>query len=344
MIYDLELDNFRNFAHRRFAFDTGDVVLTGVNGSGKTSVLESIYYTSILRSFRRAGVREMVKLGEHGFSINCRLNNGKVRTSLRVVEDISGKRELYIGGARPGRSSDFIREFRTVCFVPEDREIVSGSSGNRRRFFDMLISGVDPQYLKSLSDCMRALAQRNRALKGKTPELARHFDNELAERTPEISSKRLEYSRIISENVNALLKSSGMKFEIRYICESSMEKDQNLRILERNFVRDCQRGCTMWGPQLDEFEFRLDGKNLRSFGSTGQKGIITLLLKLAEFNIFRSRSAGSVIVLADDVLCDLDRKNSELFLDTVREADQRFFTFAEFPSFGNFGDLECIKL
>lgn len=344
MIDFLELENFRSFVCREFVFSSSDIVLTGANGSGKTSVLEAVYYTGILRSFRGARARELVRIGEQRFALNCRLNNGKFRTMLRVVEDLAGKRDLYIGGVRPGRSSDFIREFRTVCFVPEDREIVSGSSGYRRRFFDMMISGVDPCYLKSLSDYMRALAQRNRALKSSKPDIARRFDEELAMRAAEISSCRLEYSGLISEHVGKLLEGSSTEFGIRYICESSMDKEQNLHFLKRNFDRDRQRGCTMWGPQLDEFEFRFDGKVLRSFGSTGQKGIIALLLKLAEFNVFRSRGSGGVIVLADDVLCDLDRKNSELFLETVKSAEQRFFTFAEMPSFGNFNSFECINL
>lgn len=344
MIDHLELENFRNFTQREFVFNSADIVLTGANGSGKTSVLEAIYYTSILRSFRGAKARELVRIGEHNFAVNCRLCSGKLRTMLRVVEDLSGSRDLYIGGVRPSRSSDFIREFRTVCFVPEDREIVSGSSGCRRRFFDMMISGIDPCYLKSLADYMRALSQRNRALKSSKPELAVHFDDELAGRSIEICSRRIEYSEMISAGVNALLEGSGMEFDVRYVCESSMEKEQNLNLLKRNFKRDLQRGCTMWGPQLDEFEFRLDGKLLRSFGSTGQKGITALLLKLAEFNILRKKSDGPVTVLADDVLCDLDRKNSELFLETIKSAEQRFFTFAEVPSTGNFSTFESIKL
>ena len=344
MIEYLELTDFRNFQRREFRFSSSDLVLTGPNGSGKTSVLEALGYLSILRSFRGAGTKELVRIGEKSFTLKCRLAENGAKNTLRVSEDLSGRRELWISGEKPGRSSDFIREFRTVAFVPEDREIVSGASGRRRRFFDMLISSVDSLDLRALSEYMRALAQRNRALKGSRPETAALFDTELASRAPEICAKRRKYAALLSEQVRELLGPSGVSFEIRFLCDSSMDCGENLQQLKKNFPRERQRGCTLSGPQLDEFEFRYDGKIMRNFSSTGQKGLIALLLKLAEFDIVRRESSEPVAVLADDVLGDLDRNNAELFLSVVKKADQRFFTFAEMPSFGGFDKFETVTL
>ena len=344
MIEYLELRNFRNFRERNFQFYSDNVVLTGANGSGKSSVLESLGYLSILRSFRGARSREMITLGEHQFELKCRCRSGKSKTLLCVKESSEGKRELLLGGARPQRSSDFIKEFRCVAFVPEDREIVSGSSGCRRRFFDMMISSIDSSYLKSLSDFNRALMQRNRALKCGKGNVAQHFDPELAQRSPEISMKRLKYASLISAKVNELMKENDAAFEIRYLSTSSMEEEQNLFLLRKNLEKDKMRKCTSFGPQLDEFEFRFNGKVMRSFCSTGQKGIVALMLKLAEFSIVKENSSVPVAVLADDVLCDLDQRNSELFLDKIQSADQRFFTFASAPAFGRFSEYETIVL
>ena len=344
MIEYLELRNFRNFRERNFQFYSDNVVLTGPNGSGKSSVLESLGYLSILRSFRGARSREMITLGEHQFELKCRCRSGKSKTLLCVKESSEGKRELLLGGARPLRSSDFIKEFRCVAFVPEDREIVSGASGCRRRFFDMMISSVDHGYLKSLADFNRALMQRNRALKNGRGDLAQHFDLELAERTPEIFAKRLKYAEIVAAQVNDLVKDNKLSFEIRYLNSTSMDVEQNLFLIRKNFERDKQRKCTSFGPQLDEFEFKLNGKVMRSYCSTGQKGIVALMLKLAEFDIIKKESSVPVAVLADDVLCDLDRGNSELFLEKIQSADQRFFTFAAMPAFGAFEKYETIEL
>ena len=346
MIEYLELSHFRCFREKRaFQFTSKDIVLTGANGSGKTSLLESLGYLSILRSFRGARSRELTTLGEHSFELSCRFRNSAgSKTVLKVREDLEGHRELLLGGARPQRASDFIKEFRCVAFIPEDREIVSGSSGNRRRFFDILISSVDSSYLKSLSDFNRALAQRNRALKSEKSSLACHFDRELAGRTPEICAARMKYASIINQTVNELLKDRGLEFEIRYQGGASLDAEQNMYLLKKSFEKDKIRKCTSFGPQLDEFEFRLEGKVMRNFASTGQRGIIALMLKLAEFNTFRKESNMPVAILADDVLCDLDRDNAELFLERIQSADQRFFTFAEMPAFGSFREFETINL
>jgi len=127
------------------AFSTKNVFFLGPNGSGKSNLLESIAFLSILRSFRQAPPREMIRLGEKMFSIEARIRTAYGRETLKVREHLSGRRELFMGENPVRRSSEFIREFHAVVFSPEDRMIGSGSSGCRRRFFDILISTVEPE-------------------------------------------------------------------------------------------------------------------------------------------------------------------------------------------------------
>ena len=166
LLEQLELADFRNYRSSRFRFAGDRVVFTGPNGIGKTNLLESISVLSILRSFRTVSGREMVRIGSRGFDLRGRIEKeGGLREELRVTQSLSGRRETFIGPNRIRRSSEFIREFRTVVFVPEDRNITGGSSSFRRRFFDMLISTLDSGYLTALSNYHRALMQRNHALK-----------------------------------------------------------------------------------------------------------------------------------------------------------------------------------
>ena len=335
VIASLELKDFRNYESFKTTFESPGIILTGPNGSGKTNLLEAISFLSILRSFRNVSAREMVRIGERSFHISGVLKKGSFPEELRVSETLSGKRDIFIGPNRIRRSSEFIREFRTVVFVPEDRNIPAGSSLYRRRFFDMFISGIDPAYLADLSAYTKALSQRNKALKAPAwEEIISAFEPEMAIRAPRIAAARKVYAELVAREVNKLLrKHDQLEFSIRYRNDFPENEEEYLDKLAANRKYEILRGCTRNGPQLDEFEFYLNGKSVRSYASTGQIRILSLLLRLAEFNLVRQHCDQQVVVLADDVTGELDAFNRDRFFDIVSDAGQQFYTFTDFPSY-----------
>lgn len=346
LIEQLELANFRSYAAGRFRFSSSRVVFTGPNGAGKTNLLESIYFLSILRSFRTVSGRELVRIGERGFELKARVDKGAYHEELRLAQTLAGKRETWIGANRIRRSSEFIREFRAVVFVPEDRNISGGSSSFRRRFFDMMISTLDGGYLTALNNYYRALSQRNRALKQKEQAaVAAAFEPEMAVNAPLIARQRRIYAKLIEEEVSRMLAEDG-NLEFRIVCRTDYPENaaEYREMLERNRPKEQLRSCTLSGPQLDEFDFLLNGKLLRYYGSTGQIRIISLLLKLAEFNLVKRAAKEPVAVLVDDVTGELDELNKARFFRTISGADQQFFTFTELPELEIFRDAEEIKI
>jgi len=345
LLEQLGLTDFRNCENVQLRFSREKVVFTGPNGTGKTNLLESIYFLSILRSFRSASGRELTRIGCRGFEVSARIHSRGYPETLRIVQQ-ADRREMFIGGAKIRKSSEFIREFRAVVFVPEDRNIVAGSSSFRRRFFDMLISTLDETYLSRLVDYNRALSQRNRALKipiNRT--VAAAFEPELAKNAPSIAEIRRKYAGLVEEEVNQLLaQRGGGEFSIQYRFDYPEISEEYLNVLHRNREKEIIRSCTGIGPQLDEFDFSLDGRRLRHYGSTGQIRMISLLLKLAEFNLVRRSAAEKVAVLVDDVTGELDEMNKLRFFETIAGADQQFFTFTEFPTLSHFNDAEEIPL
>ena len=141
-----------------------------------------------------------------------------------------------------------------------------------------------------------------------------------------------------------LLQRGKAQFRIHFRCDYPESSAEYLALLERNREREMIRSCTGIGPQLDEFEFFLDGKLLRHYGSTGQIRMLSLLIKLAEFNLVRRSARERVAVLVDDVTGELDEENCIRFFETIAHADQLFFTFTEFPSLEFFRDAEQIVL
>ena len=243
LIEQLELANFRSYAAGRFRFSSSRVVFTGPNGAGKTNLLESIYFLSILRSFRTVSGRELVRIGERGFELKARVDKGAYHEELRLAQTLAGKRETWIGANRIRRSSEFIREFRAVVFVPEDRNISGGSSSFRRRFFDMMISTLDGGYLTALNNYYRALSQRNRALKQKEQAaVAAAFEPEMAVNAPLIARQRRIYAKLIEEEVSRMLAEDG-NLEFRIVCRTDYPENaaEYREMLERKYGREGAR-------------------------------------------------------------------------------------------------------
>ena len=341
-ITHLSMHNFRNAARSGYEFAASRVLLLGPNGAGKSNILEALGFLSVLRSFRGAPVREMVRLDEHEFILAARLDGGGRRKLISLRERIGGTRELFEDKHPVPRSSDFIRNFRTVVFAPEDRMIVAGGAANRRRFFDMLISVLEPKYFAALGNCNRALKQRNCALRagGKGAEF---FEPVLVESASVLTAFRREYATLLETEVNRLLAGRG-RFAVKCRFSAPADPDEFRRLLIRERERELRRGATVCGPHLDDFEFALDGRPLRSCGSNGQIRIVALHLKLAEFALIRRLAELPVLVLADDVTGELDAANTRRFFELTQMADQAFFTFTRRPDDPFFAGAQEIVL
>ena len=325
------LYSFRSYERAEFRFSSPRVLFLGPNGSGKSNLLEAIGFLSVLRSFRGARQRELFRIGSDEFMIRGELVSelrGKEVLTVRESAGGNGGRRLFIGNAAVAKASEFIREFRVVSFAPEDRAIASGASGLRRRFFDMMISMLSPEYFHALARFQRALAQRNRALKLRNAAVAATFEGELAAGAAEVIAARRKYAEKIESGVRSLLGGRGDFAVVPHFSFSEDAGEIRERLAESR-DSELKRGCTAAGPQLDDFEFLFEGRSLRFCGSTGQHRLISLLLKIAEFKLMRDAASTPVIVMADDVTGELDSGNREFFFHEISRADQCFFAAAE---------------
>ena len=326
------LHSFRSYERAEFRFSSPKVLLLGPNGSGKSNLLEAIGFLSVLRSFRGARSRELFRVGSNEFTIRGELFSARRGREVLTVHEsavpAAGGRRLMIGNAAVRRASEFIREFRVVSFAPEDRALASGASGCRRRFFDMLISMLSPEYFQALIRYQRALAQRNRALKSRNEAVAASFECEAADSAARVMAGRREYAAEVEAEVRALLAGrSDFTIEPRFSLPETAEEIR--RRLAETRAAELKRGCSSAGPQIDDFEFVYDERSLRYCGSTGQHRLISLLLKIAEFDLMKNSASTPVIVMADDVTGELDRANRDFFFEAISRADQCFFAAAE---------------
>ena len=338
MITALHLENFRCF--REFSIPSLEktVFLTGSNGQGKTSVLESVFFLANLRSFRTLRTSEMIRTGAVSFRISADVRLSSYAEKYDIEQ--GDKRSLRIAGKNIARSSDFAGSFRTVAFLPDDPLILTGASQMRRRFFDMFISMMDRDHFRALQKYSTALKSRNALLRtsGHQKESLEAWDDLLAEYGSRIVADRERYSVLLGDfmrNILLEIRPELSDFKIRMRCgKGSSEKESYRKKLDSLLDRDLHAGFTGFGPHADDFDFIAGDKVLRIYGSRGQCRIVSFVMKLAELDLVSSDSLRS-IVLVDDAAGDLDPRAKEAFFHRLERAGQVFHASTE-PAPGDF--------
>ena len=352
MIKSLELFNFRNYSKEQFEFSSKKIVFTGENGQGKTNILEAIYFLSILRSFRTSSIKTLTKINQSAFRIKSEINLNQNFNTIYEIE-YSNRRILRIDGNSINKATQFIGGIKTIIFAPNDIQIVTASSIIRRRFINIYLSTLNPAYLNALSEYNTALKIRNNLLK-KSSNLQEFiaFEEILAAKGAFLVNMRSETLKNLSDEINKIyldIKNEENLFNLKYSpLTATCDKNTFLDKLVSDRQKDILKGYTSIGPHCDDFEFRLNGKALRHFGSTGQCRLASLCLKMASINLMKSLSKtttmGKIIVLVDDVTGELDERTKHAFFNAINNSDQIFFTFTQTPHSDFFTNAEFFTI
>ncbi len=343
MLKKIQFSNFRNFTSAEFDLDEKYITFIGENGKGKTSILEGIYFCSTLRSFRTSKIKELKKIGTREFQIDlCFERKNGWNVNLKISDRV--QRNLYIDQIAVKKSSEFINQFQTVAFLPDDPVIITGSPVSRRRFLDIYLCMTDKDYFLALQQYVTALKNRNFLLKSGHADrrLLSSYSVPLAQSGVMIVQKRMSVIQKLEHTVSSILteiRPSLSDIAIRYRGSSDTERyEEYLQRLEKDMDKDIQHYATSTGPHLDDFDLFVSEKLLRYYGSRGQCRMVSLALKLAEFQML-SEEKKRVLVLIDDAISDLDRAAKESFLKKISSAEQVFYAFTELPPGGNFGKI-----
>ncbi len=324
-----QAENFRNIERCDIEFSPGVNLLWGRNAQGKTNAIEGIYLFSRGRSFRARDEAEMIKFEKDGFYISVEYeegeNKGKLEYSL-----IGKERQRKKNGYKIKKVTEMMGNFRSVLFSPDDLSLVKGGPDGRRSFLNIALAQCYPYYTKYYSDYKKALEQRNCVLKFMQKGFS--FDiNELnswseamAEYASYIYLMREEYigkiSKFIEKTIDEI--SEGKEqIKIRHECDienniSSREKvkEEYLKRFYQNKDREIAAGVSLYGPQRDDIEIKINEKDARYFASQGQQRSIVLAFKLSEGEVIKEIFGEYPVYLFDDVLSELDEKRREYVL------------------------------
>ena len=331
----IELRNFRNHKLKSFDFSPGINTITGFNGSGKTNIVEAIYYLSLARSFRGVDDEELIRHGEEYAEIDSEILEGSIRRKIHILITEKG-RSVLVNGKKVSKLSDLSKCVNVLLFEPKDVMLFRGSPKERRNFLDINLSKKYASYLEYISHYNKILTRRNELLKGEK------VDRDLLDSTTEMLVKyagpiieyRTQYVKDISDiliKITRALTGEDVNVAISYrpfIPATSSFKKEALEAFNRSLESDLKHKATSIGVHREDFSISLNGRDISAFGSQGENRIIALALKLAPYFLIEEKEKKPIIVL-DDVMSELDENHRERLINFLRKLDQVFITATE---------------
>ena len=324
LITSLKLQNFRNYTELDVKFNENINIIYGDNAQGKTNMLEAVFISSIGKSFRTKKDRELIKFNEN-FSI-IEVNFAKSDRKGNVKVEISDKKNIFINGVKVKKLSELLGIINIVIFTPDDINILKNGPSERRRFLDMFIGQLRPNYIYCLNLYLKALEQRNNYLKqikleNKSQDFLDIWDEKLSDYAEKVFKYRNEFVSKLKEKikeVHHVITENNEDIDICYVSDYS-NKDEFLKKLKENRNLDILKGYTTKGVHRDDFNMFINGDLVNVYGSQGQHRTAILSLKMSELKVVYDEIGENPILLLDDFMSELDEKRRINFLKNIKD-------------------------
>ena len=325
-IKSIKLNNFRNYSNQEIQLDKEINIFFGDNAQGKTNVLESIFLCAIGKSFRAKKEKELIKIDEEKATVEIEFE--KIDRDGKIKIELTNKKDVFINGIKKNKVSEILGNINIVMFSPDDIEILKSGPAKRRRFLNILISQLRPQYVYYLNMYIKTIEQRNnylrqiKELNNPTQEMLKIWDEKLAEYASYVFNYRNEFVEKIKDKILSIHKNITQEKEeikIKYISDC-LNKEKYIEELEKNWEQDILRGYTTKGVHRDDIYIYINGKQVNIYGSQGQNRTVILSLKLSELEIIYDEIGEYPILLLDDFMSELDSKRRENFLKSISNA------------------------
>ncbi len=320
----LNLIQFRNYVQRQFEFNARIVGIVGANGTGKTNILDAIYYLSFTKSYFSRPDAQNVHHADQGMRVQGQYEINKDEISVTCILRESGKKEFYFDETIYPKMSQHIGKIPAVMIAPDDVQIITGTSEERRKLMDSLLSQIDRDYLHFLIQYNKVLQQRNGLLKwaaeqGQMDEvLLSTLNEQLVQFGMPIFEKRTEYLNQWLPLVHQLYQSiagTADKIEIQY--QSSLQKNSFEQLLNQSLAKDRAVQRTSVGIHKDDLLITIQNQSFKQEASQGQRKSLLFSIRLAEWEILKKVKGFSPILLMDDIFEKLDEQRMAHLLEWV---------------------------
>jgi len=330
----VHIRDFRNLVDVEFEPCAGVNLIVGLNASGKTSLLESIYYLSHLRSFRTPNLSDLIN-----HNASCLHLFAKAQDHLQNQIPIGIKRSKHTLEVRANQKSiqrvaDITAILPVLAIHPDSYRLITGSPSERRAYIDWGVFHVEHGFFDAWQRYKKALSQRNAALRsGQKAAYCKLWDRELGQAASHIDALRLSYIEDLQPHLTTMIEQFFPGQVVRVEYRRGWISDQSLiSVLHQTLDRDVSRGFTQVGPHRADLYIQIDGKSAQTGISRGQQKVLVALLKLAQVEQFTYSGARHCILLYDDLAAELDANYRMQILTVLRKMPVQLFLTAIEPA------------
>lgn len=330
---EMTLVQFRNYLQQSFHFKERIVGICGQNGTGKTNLLDAIYYLSFSRSYFTRPDAQNVHHGSSGLRIQGHYIREEKTMSVTAIVRETGKKELQLDGEPYKKFSDHIGKMPVVMIAPDDVELISGPGEERRKFLDTLLSQLDHSYLQQLINYQKILQQRNSLLKqaaesGHVDEtLLSILNDQLCDSGNFLYHARKDFlTSLLPLAFTIYERIAGKSDSLSLAYYSPLSSNDFKELLQINRAKDLALQRTSSGIHRDDIILSMGDQLFKSEASQGQRKSLLFALKLAEWQILKEKKGFTPILLLDDVFEKLDdARMSQLLQWVCTESDGQVF-------------------
>jgi DNA replication and repair protein RecF len=328
----LGIEDFRCIERAELEFDARCNLISGQNASGKTSLLEAIFFLGRGRSFRTNRSDTLLRAGARQFMLTGRIDTSGVAQPIGMRVNSEGIEARFAGRPVSGLA-ELATRLPVQAIDPEVHRLVDDGPQERRRYLDWGVFHVEPTFVDHWRRYQRALRQRNAALRaGQAQRLVRAWDPELLDAAEAVASHRERYLARLRPAVESVgQRLLGLQIELGL--SRGWTADRTLHeALEASFARDLERGLTHAGPHRADVVVRVDGHPARDRVSRGQQKLVAAAMLLGQLKCDAEQGSGVAALLVDDPAAELDATSLDRLLSEVLTLPSQLFITALDPA------------
>ena len=357
---ELSLRDFRNYEELHFTAEPGVNLIVGDNAQGKTNLLEAIVYLGSGKSWRTQKSAELVRFGGAFADLEARVfSEGREQTLRSVIFPGKRPRQLWRNGVKKKSAGECAGVLNTVLFCPEDLLVLKSGASARRKLGDMALCQLRPNYDAALAEYNRLLEQKSKILKDRFEHPA------LLDILPEYNLRICQVGALLISYRARFYESLGKEASVYHGQFSGGAEDFTLDYhtvstvadpfasvakltedlqshMESHARAELESGQCLTGPHKDDFDVKLSGLSVKTYGSQGQTRTAAISLKLAQRELMKRESGEEPVLLLDDVLSELDPGRQDFVLNRIKSG-QVFITCCEQGRFTKLGQTIQIR-